>query len=198
MACNIDENPQSSDQGKYMSHTIEYVIYGIQSEKDWTDWVNIIISPVLAIIALSFTWRQNTLSKRHNRLMVTPHLDGMTLMINSETHHTYQYFIINNGVGPAILNSSCLTIDDVEIGPEDPIPTAVRKICPNIADVAFEHESAPVGAYIPAGTTVELVKIHCATKAAADEVKEKMENRARLTLTYKSIYDELHHFDSKD
>ncbi|WP_346829447.1 hypothetical protein ABDX87_20050 [Pseudomonas abietaniphila] len=179
-----------------MSQTIEYVIYGVQAEKDWKDWVTLALTAMPAFIALWFTWSQNNATKKHNRLSVTPHLDSMTHTTLLENSYIYKYSITNNGVGPAILVEAKITIDGVEIDTDETLPDAVRKLLAGIRDDQFSHQSVAIGSFISPGTTIEIVSITCASKEILEQVKNKARLRAHIFLRYKSIYGEEKTFDS--
>ncbi|QXH99161.1 hypothetical protein HV782_021765 [Pseudomonas monsensis] len=169
-----------------MSQSIDYIFYGIQAQKDWSDWFIPIMSAVPAFIALWFTYRQNSLTKKHNRLMVKPHLDDLT---HEDIHgFQYKYSIVNNGVGPAIIADVKVTIDGAVIDSKKDLPDIVRVLFPDIADEQFGHHSIAVGSYLSPGKDISVLTINCASKAILLEVKNGIRDRARLVINYESVY----------
>lgn len=180
-----------------MSTAVEYVIYGVQAEKDLTDWLGLALTSIPAFIALWFTWSQNNATRTHNKLSVTPHLDSMTHTTMLDDAFTYKYSITNNGVGPAILKEATFTVDGVEIDTDETIPDVVRALLPGIKDDQFSHQSVAIGSFISAGTTIDIVTIPCGSKNVLEEVKMKAKNRANILLHYESIYGEKKTFNSE-
>lgn len=177
-----------------MTQSVEYVIYGVASEKNLADWLAIIIPPLIALIAVAFTAVQMNLQKRHNRLMVTPNLDGM--IIENLQNPSYSYVITNTGVGPAILKASTILVDGIEITTDEPFPTAIKIILPNVPESDYGHESLSPGSYIPAGKSVRVIFIQVQTVDILKNVRPEISNRAQLLLEYESIYGDKFHFDS--
>lgn len=177
-----------------MSQSIDYVIYGIQAQKDWSDWLVPIISAVPAFIALWFTFKQNGLSKKHNRLMVKPHLDDL---VHEDIHKfQYRYSILNNGIGPAVIVDIKISIDGVLIDSEIDLPGILKIVFPDMVDEQFGHESIAVGSYLSPGKKISMLTINCASKEILLEVKEELYSRARLVVVYQSVYGDKQVFQS--
>jgi hypothetical protein len=66
-----------------------------------TDWIAI-IAAVIAFCSLWATFWQASLSRRHNRLSVRPHIDWVT---SRHYGRPVTLSIVNNGLGPAIIES---------------------------------------------------------------------------------------------
>ncbi|WP_139831431.1 MULTISPECIES: hypothetical protein [unclassified Pseudomonas] len=173
-----------------MEQYIEYIIYGVSPEKDWTDYA----ATVIALAAVCFTIYQVMQQRRHNRLMVTPNLDGVTH--EDVQQNSYVYTITNNGVGPAILKSVELYFDDVLMAPEKLISDMVVEIFPSLPRGNFGHHVVAVGSFIPVGAVIKIVTISCMGDLTPDEVKKTLSKRTRLVLQYESIYKDVFYFDS--
>jgi hypothetical protein len=179
-----------------MSQSIDYIIYGVQAQKDWSDWLVPILSAVPAFIALWFTFRQNSLSKKHNKLMVKPHLDDLT---HEDIHSfQYKYSIVNNGIGPAIIVDIKVTVDGALIDSKKDLPDIVKILFPNMTDEQFGHHSIAVGSYLSPGKNISMLTINCASKAILMEVKYGIRNRARLVIVYESVYGDKQIFQSHE
>ncbi len=85
-----------------------------------------ISSSVIAICALAYTIWQGKQAQLHNKLSFRPHL---TLW--SHRNHgqgTYEFDVINNGLGPALIESFIVKVDGKELSGEgsDPIIKALK------------------------------------------------------------------------
>ena len=90
-------------------------------------------SAVVAVCALALTVWQAAISRRHNRLSVTPHLTTWTQP--EEATGTYSVEILNNGIGPALIQSFSLQVDGQPIAGEgaEPIEKALKVLFPQYA-----------------------------------------------------------------
>jgi hypothetical protein len=75
------------------------------------DWLSLNAANVIAVCALSATFWQAYISRRHNRLSVVPYLTTWEEVIEG-----YIVFkIMNYGVGPARIKSFNIFVDDQKI-----------------------------------------------------------------------------------
>jgi hypothetical protein len=177
-----------------VSQSVDYIIYGVQAQKDWTDWLAVAMSAIPAFIALWFTFRQNNLTKKHNKLMVKPHLDDL---VHEDVHtFQYEYSITNNGIGPAIIVGIQIFVDGSLIGSEKTLPEIIKMLLPEIKDEQFGHHSISVGSYLTPEKHISVVIINCASKEVLLGVKEVIGSRAKLIITYESIYGDRQVFQS--
>lgn len=187
-----------------MSQTVEYVIYGVSEAKDWKDWVPAIASAVsgtisvfVAIWALLFTKRQSDIQEKHNKLSVTPHLDGMSHKNDEEK--SFQYQITNNGVGPAIVREASFFVDGKRMESDDPVVEAIRCLLPNIKESNFGHESIGLNSFIAAGSSTTIMTLHGrGMEHTANDLYQIVNKRAYITGRYESVYGESFVFDSRD
>ncbi|HEF4758623.1 TPA: hypothetical protein SAN82_001027 [Pseudomonas putida] len=177
-----------------MSQSVDYIIYGVQAQKDWTDWLAVAMSAIPAFVALWFTFRQNSLTKKHNKLMVKPHLDDL---VREDVHSLqYEYSITNNGIGPAIVVDIKIFVDGLLVDSEKTLPEIIMMLFPEIKDDQFGHHSIAVGSYLTPEKDISIVIINCASKEILLRVKETVGSRAKLIITYESIYGDRQVFQS--
>ncbi len=86
---------------------------------------------VVALCALIFTiWQANQIRK-HNRISVTPHITTWTHTDSEKNLLIVE--VMNNGIGPAMINSVSLFVDGEQITGEDtePIKIGLKQLFPN-------------------------------------------------------------------
>lgn len=154
-----------------------------------------VASVLVAWIALSFSKRQMDMHERHNRLMSTPHLSGWNHQ-DGETE-TYSFTLENTGIGPAIIKSIVLTVDDEPAQGEgsDMVEDAAERLFPNIAK-HHRFEMFTVGEFIPPNKKFEIYSIKAAG-LRAEQLVQIVQARTKLVIHYESIYGEKHVYDSE-
>src|SRR3989338_4510805 len=87
-------------------------------------------SAVVAVCALGLTVWQAAITRRHNRLSVTPHLTTWTQF--EQATGRYSIEILNNGIGPALIKSFSVQVDGQPIVGEEsePIEKALKVLFP--------------------------------------------------------------------
>ena len=69
------------------------------------------LAALIALIAMGVTFWQTAISRNHNRLSVRPHLDFITTRFFGKS---VSVTLTNNGIGPAIVQSAYITLDNDE------------------------------------------------------------------------------------
>ncbi len=78
-----------------------------------------LISGVIAIIALKANIRSGEETRKHNKLSVLPLLAVERKKIEKKDRNNHKLILVNNGVGPAIIESFALYFKDREISCND-------------------------------------------------------------------------------
>lgn len=153
------------------------------------------ISAGIAGLALIFTKRQVDMHEKHNRLMATPHLSGWNYE-DGETN-TYSFTLENTGIGPAIIKSILLTVDDQPAQREgsDMIEDAAERLFPNLAKL-HRFEMFTVGEFIPPNKKYEVYGVQ-ADGLTAKQLLERVQTRTKLVIHYESIYGDKYVYDSE-
>jgi hypothetical protein len=159
------------------------------------DWVVIIgiSSVVIALCALGISVWQGIQTRKHNKLSFRPHLTTWTHS-NIEKGF-YAIELINNGLGPAIIESFTVKIDGKQISGEgaEPIEKALKILFPN-------HTYQSHHSYVAKGYSMA-AKERCTVVAVqftgphlpSPEFVEHAINRGELEISYKSFYEEVFH-----
>jgi len=130
----------------------------------------------------------------HNQLMATPNLSGWNHV--DEESGTYIFILKNTGLGPAIVNRICLTVDGQTIEGEsaDLITAAADKLFPD-NEKAVGAEMFTVGEFISANQKFEILTITVAG-LTAEEIGKLVRSKAKLAIKYSSIFGKQYLFDS--
>ena len=147
-------------------------------------------SAVIAVCALGFTVWQAAITRRHNKLSVTPHLTTWTQ--SEQATGRYSVEILNNGIGPALIKSFSVQVDGQPIGGEgsEPIEKALKVLFPQ-----YSFHSSQV--YMARGymmspkeaRSLVTVQFFGERFPGQEEVDHAMK-RTRLLIEYESIYGE--------
>ncbi|MUP39871.1 hypothetical protein [Labilibaculum euxinus] len=104
---------------------------------------------LIAFLALSFTIWQGYLIRKHNRITVKPNLFVFNDFI-SDTHDK-GIFIVNNGVGPAIINEIIVVVNGNSVridNNKEAYERIMQKL--NLTSDKVLFKVVPTGFYIPA------------------------------------------------
>lgn len=166
-----------------------------------TDWgvVTGISSAVIALCALVFSFYQGALTRKHNRLSFRPHLTTWR-SANTEKGF-YSIEIINNGIGPAIIEEFIVSVDGKRIAGTgaDVTEAALKTLFPDIP-YRSDHSFLDKGYSMAPKERCAFLEVQFLGKPLPSEefVKDAM-GRGDLKITYKSFYDEtFHYFSTKD
>jgi hypothetical protein len=169
----------------------------IDNTLSWETIANI-ATAVIALCALGLTWWQAAVSRNHNRLSVRPHLTLWRHLDND--NHRYQIDLLNNGIGPAVINSFSVMVDGVEIDGKasEKIEKAVKMLFPNCL---YRLESGYVGKnYIMSEKESRVIGLlDFFGKQLTPQIVHDALNRVDLKIEYESIYGDKDCLDtSKD
>lgn len=140
----------------------------------------------IALLAFFLSVWQFFASRNHNRLSVTPLL---TYEIQSvRTERGFGIYLLNNGVGPAIVKDFRIFVDATEVvaKPSEMWPKAVKQL--NISYTFVQILSIGRDAPVSSGQRIALLTVD-------DNIEEEKEDRFRealpridIELRYESVY----------
>ena len=154
-----------------------------------------ISSVIIALCALAFTILQSNQAQRYHKLSFKPHL---TSWIHQHSGNVYTFEVVNHGLGPALIESFTLKIDNITMTGEgiEPIEKGLKILFPDTnyhADYAFMAKNYSMAAK----ERCPIVNIHFIDlKAPSKDVIDHKFNKAELTIEYKSVYEEKYSFTS--
>lgn len=164
------------------------------------DWqvVTGISSAVIALCALGLSVWQGILARKHNRLSFRPHFTTWTHSNAEKGFYTVE--LINNGIGPAIIEEFTIKVDGrlVSGGKAEILEKALKIVLPNLryrsqlSYLGKDYSMAP-----KERCTVFAVEFLDQPLPSKEFVEHAM-NRGDLDVSYKSFYDERFHFSTQD
>ena len=164
------------------------------------DWnvITGISSVVIASCALAYTVWQGKQTQKHNKLSFRPHLTSWSHR-NSDKG-VYAVEVMNNGLGPALIESFTVKIDGKVISGEgtEPIEKGLKILFPNAQYQS--HQAYMAKGYSMAAKEKCTILAIQFTEAMSftPEVIEHTFNRADLIIKYKSFYEEEFTYSSED
>lgn len=164
------------------------------------DWQTVagISSAVIALCALTYTVWQGKQMQRHNKLSFRPHITSWSHR-NSD-QGIYAVEVMNNGLGPAIIESFTVTVDERLIAGEgtEPIEKGLKILFPN---VGYQSQQAYMAKGYSMAAKEKCTILAIQFKSPAPLTKEAIEHafkRADLVIKYKSFYEEEFTYSSKE
>lgn len=157
-----------------------------------------ISSSVIALCALGYTVWQGKQARRHNKLSFRPHLTSWSHR-NSDKG-VYAIELMNNGLGPALIESFKVKVDGKVISGEgtEPIEKALKILFPNTQYQSHQAYMAK-GYSMAAKEKCTILAIQFAESTSlSKEATEHTFNRADLIIKYKSFYEEKFTYSSED
>ena len=155
-------------------------------------------SVVIALCALIFTIRQSKETQKHNKLSFKPHLT--TWSHTDVDKDVYIVELINNGLGPALIENFIVKIDG-EIIPgkgTELMEDGLNIIFPNTQYKSHQSYLAK-GHSMAAKDKCKLVQIQFTGKVPpTTEEVERGFDRVDLIVNYKSFYDENFTYSSEE
>ena len=145
-------------------------------------------SAIIALCAMGLTVWQACITRKHNRLSVTPHLTTWTHW--DEAKNIYAIELLNNGIGPALINSFQIQVDGRPIIGEgnEPMEKALKILFPQYQYSSWQSFVSK-GYMMSAKETRNLVTVQFhAEKLPKREEVEHATKRARVLIEYESIY----------
>ena len=156
------------------------------------DWQSIIgvASIIIALCALVFTIKQGSQARKHNSLSVRPFLTIWTRQYSEKG--LYEVELINNGLGPALIEKFTVKVDGKVITGEgtEPVEKALKVVFPN-------HNYQSHQSYVDKGysmapkekCTIVAIQFTDQPWPTPESVSQAF-NRAELEVAYKSFYEE--------
>ena len=152
-----------------------------------------IASLVIALCALGFTAWQTSAQRVHNRISVRPHLFSFTTRDKKNNMARLQVLLINNGLGPALINKFQIYYKGQECEPNAAIDAALGDLVNNSSRTILGDDYA-----MPEKETKVLLSV--TFPATSDEEIDKVEKKIddlNLVINYSSAYEEMEPYDSR-
>lgn len=164
------------------------------------DWQTItgISTAIIALCALVFSIWQGVQARKHNKLSFRPHLTTWTHSEAEKGFYTVE--LINNGLGPAIIEDFVVKIDGSRISGDgtEPIEKGLKMLFPNLAYLA-NHSYVATGYSMAAKERCVILAVHFTNPPLpSKEFVEQALNRSDLDITYKSFYKEIFHLSTEE
>lgn len=156
------------------------------------DWqiITALASSTIATCAIFISVWQGIEMRKHNRISVKPHLT--TWLNNRHSEGVYEFYLVNNGIGPAFIQSFTVEINSVQIegNKTELLHIALKQLFPGSAYAATVSHVAK-GYAMGAKEEICLINV----KFDKDKMPTKEEindsfNKADLLITYESAYKE--------
>lgn len=145
-------------------------------------------SAVIALCVFGLTVWQACIIRKHNKLSVTPHLTTWTH--SDTTKNIYAVELLNNGIGPALINSFQVQVDGHPIVGEgtEPMEKALKILFSQYQYSSWQSFVSK-GYMMSAKETRNLVTIQFyGEKLPRPEEVEHATRRALVLIEYESIY----------
>lgn len=159
------------------------------------DWVGDNVAAIIAVCALGFTAYQTYTTRRHNRLMVRPKLDLIGNRVLGSDRGKISLSIMNNGLGPAIIEAFDVTVDGKAIDLR--VPSQVEAAIASLFGPKrnFTIGTFAVGAAIRKDESRLVLEVEF---PARDQIEydaiESQLQRITVVISYKSLYDNVYSF----
>ena len=164
------------------------------------DWqvITAISSTVIALCALGFSVWQAAQARKHNRLSFRPHLTTWTHR-NPEKGF-YAVELINNGLGPAVIEEFLLKVDGKRISGDgaESIEKALKIVFPNLSYQSHQSYVAKGYSMVPKERCTVVAVQFLAPQLPSPEFVEHAFDRSDLKISYKSFYEELFYLSTQE
>lgn len=149
------------------------------------------LATAIAVVALSVTVSQLSVIRKHNKLSVRPYLAFWEWHDGAD--NTYSLYLRNNGIGPAIITSFSVYVDQKRIDGrgDKALEKAVLILFKN-SNVLVERAYVNKGYSMAANEKRRLIQLNlnAVTPPLTMVDLEQAQNRVRIVIEYESIYDE--------
>ncbi|HEY2517390.1 MAG TPA: hypothetical protein VGI39_41240 [Polyangiaceae bacterium] len=122
-----------------------------------SDRIAILGSGFVAILGLAVSTYNVYLQRVQIRAQVWPHLESLR-----SDARGFEWALRNTGVGPASLQGARVSLDGVPMKNWDEVCAAVTKKSPRVMESVNRSEEAVIGRVIPAGASIEPLKLEFA------------------------------------
>ena len=146
---------------------------------------------IVASCAIIISIWQGMVNRKHNRMSVRPHLTTWRQIDPSNGY--YQVDLINNGIGPALIEKFCVKVDGKVL------PGAELEVIETAMKILFPNNAYTLGkAYVGKGYAMApkerctIVSVQFLEKPgpSIETVEHALLRRADLEITYTSFYGE--------
>ena len=159
------------------------------------NWFSTNSSNIIAVCALILTIWQAFVTRRHNKLSVVPYL---TTWSNSGDKGLFRVDIINNGIGPALIQTFQVFVDGHEIVGQDLeiIRKALKILFPNYVYNSYNSFLSQGYMMSPKESRCLLEIQFTGNQFPTPEEIEHATKRTKIYIKYESIYKEKLIYDS--
>jgi hypothetical protein len=157
-----------------------------------------ISSVVIALCALGLSVWQGMVARKHNKLSFRPHL---TTWSHSDAEKGFYVLeLINNGIGPAVIEEFSIKVDGKLISGDgaECIEKALKIVLPNLPYKAQQSYLAKGYSMAPKERCTVLAVQFLGKPLPSKEFVEHAFTRGDLDISYKSFYDEKFQFSTQE
>ena len=153
-----------------------------------------VASVVIACCALASTFWQLKIQRQHNHISVRPHLCRFTKRELENNNAYLEVILVNNGLGPAFINSFDVYYRGEICDPDIAIKEVLNGQGYNISHTILGDDYA-----IPAKSEKPLLTLNflALSEDALDDV-ERLLNKIDLVISYSSAYGSMQPLDTRD
>ena len=164
---------------------------------DWQIVIGI-SSTVIALCALWFSLWQGVQARKHNRLSFRPHLD--TWIHSNAEKGFYAVELINNGIGPAIIEEFSVTVDGKRISGNraERLEKALKIILPNLSYQSHQSFLAKDYSMAPKERCTIVAIQFAGPQFPPKDFVEHALNRGDIEISYNSFYEERFHLSTRE
>ena len=148
----------------------------------------------VAVCALVFTAWQLSVQRRHNKISVRPHLFVFTQRSQNNDVYTLQILLINNGLGPAFIDSFQLFHRGREVQPKVVLSEVLGDMMKNSSHTTLGNDYA-----MPPNEKKVLLSVtfQASSENKVQSLEEKI-NEIDLVICYSSVYEAMEPYDSRE
>ena len=140
----------------------------------------------ISLLTLVVFIYQTNIIREQQRMSVLPYL---SLYSQHSGTPNYQYILVNNGIGPAVIES--VKIIDGESEYEMDLPNYLSGHVPETAEIkGLYHSNLHPGQLIPAGKTIAILGINNSLDSAEKLLKILGDSTLQMEIVYGNVYDE--------
>ncbi len=149
-----------------------------------------ISSVVIAICAIVVSIWHGVQTRKHNKLSCKPHLTTWTHSDKGKAYYSVE--LINNGLGPALIEKFTVKVDGEVIPGErtEPIEKAIELLFPGLNYHKLYKSFVAKGYSMAANDKRTIIAIQFSSPLPDPEFVEEALNRGDIEVAYKSFYEE--------
>lgn len=157
-------------------------------------------SVVIALCALGLTIYQASVTRRHNRLSVTPHIQIFTERSLSKGIGTISVSILNNGLGPALFESYELLLVEqpIDVGDITSVELALsQRLGRTLTVVSLANLIGAHSMRRDESRVVLSVQLSCKDHNEFKDFGDSFIRQVNIAITYRSLYQSRFVYDSR-